>query len=576
MKRIALVVVALAARAHADPPKAAKVEAPAAVRAMEDELARTMDKLELPGVGKPYYVSYEMWDARTAHASASLGALTSSDAGPRRSVDIDVRLGSYDLDNSNFGTAFEDRHSIGIGFDDDYDAVRRYLWLATDAAYKAESEKLEQKTAILKQEEKDPDATESFSKEKPATTWDVIELATPDKARLEKLAKKLSAVFAKNPDVHRAAVTAEESVANRYFVSSEGAHAATPYREVRVVVFVSTQADDGMPLHDGISFTAPTFDKLPSEAEMLAQADALSKQMSAFRKAPVLDDYDGPVLFRGVAAAQAIRDLVAEDFSGTPPTKGQRAGGLKLNDSALVGKIGQRILPAGISVVDDPTIAALGAIPLTGHYAFDEEGIAPQRVSLVENGIFKRFLMSRIPRKGFEHSTGHGRSTRVSNVRAHPANLIVSSSKGISDRELVKRALATAKEQDLPYVIAVDRLSSFDDTESLTASMLSGGGASITRPAIIKQIYPDGHEVLVRGARFAGVQLQVLKDVVAVGTTPSAFHYVGSGLGKVFDSFNQSGDGIAITIVSPSLLFRDLDLKKPHGAQKKAPIAPHP
>lgn len=571
MKRITILVVAgVAVTASADP-----VPEPAALRAMNDELARSMAKLELPDVGKPYYLSYELWDTRFARAGASLGSLTYSDAGPRRSIDIDLRLGSYDLDNSNFGSPFEDRSSVTLDLDDNYDAIRRDLWLATDGAYKAASEKLEQKQAILKQEEKDPDATTAFSKDKPAAVHEVMALETPDKIRLEQLSRKLSGVFAKNRDVYRGSVSCEEIVSNRYFVSSEGAHESTPYREVRITVLASTQAEDGMALHDSVEIVAPTFDKLPSEKDMIARVEALSQELSAFRKAPVIEDYDGPVLLRGVAAAQAVRELIAEDFAGTPAPKGSRAGMPATGESALVGKVGQRIFPVGVSVVDDPTITSVGALPVTGHYAFDEEGIAPQRVAVVENGVFKRFLMSRTPRKGFEHSTGHGRSTRVAPVRAHPTNLVLSSAKPLSEKELVRRALAAAKEQELPYVLVVDRLASFDASDA-TASLLRNDAGMLSSPAVIKRVYPDGREQLVRGAHFATVPLQALKDLLAIGTTPTAYNYVGSGLGRRFDMLYQGTDGIAISIVAPSLLFRDLDLKAPHGAQRKPPIAPHP
>lgn len=262
---------------------------------------------------------------------------------------------------------------------------------------------------------------------------------------------------ARAPDAYRGTVRVREVRGNRYFVSSEGGSAAAAFGEARVIVSCATQADDGMPLHDSILFVAPSFDQLPREADMVAQVEALSKQLSALRKAPIVDDYAGPVVVRGTAAGRVMRALLAEGLTGTPAPKGSRPGARAAVDSELAGKVGQRILPTGVSVVDDPTLARSAGQPLTGHFAFDEDGIAARRVSLVEDGVFKRFVMSRTPRKGFEHSTGHGRSSPFSPVRAHPANLIVSTSRGVSDRELVRRALAAAKQQRLPYILAVDR-----------------------------------------------------------------------------------------------------------------------
>jgi hypothetical protein len=548
---------------------------PTAVRAMKDELARSMEKLELPGMGKPYFLSYELEDGRSAHVTASFGAITSSDALPERVVHIDVRVGDYALDSSNFGDAMQRRTSMSLPVDDDYDAIRRELWLATDRAYKAAGEELERKQAVIKEEAKDPDQASSFSKDTPVKALEAAAVVEPDLPRLEALAKKLSAVFRTNPDAYRGTVTIYEQHSNRYFVSSEGAHASEPELEVRIVASCATQADDGMSLHDTVSFSAATFDQLPAEKDMVARVEELSREISALRKAPIVDDYGGPVLFRGDAAAQVMRALLAENFSGTPAPKGDRPGMRGMGESELVGKVDQRILPPGVTIVDDPTIDKLAGQVLTGHYHFDDEGIAAQRVSLVENGVFKRFLMSRAPRKGFEHSTGHGRATPVSPARAHPTNLIVTSSKGVSDRDIVRRATAAAKEQDVPYAIVVERLASLDQ-DDFDPSMFSGDGSIVGKPAIMRRVYADGREELVRGGMFGPIPLRALKDLIAVGSTGHTYHYVSPGLGRRFDALVDAPFGIDVTIVSPPLLFRDLDVKKPHGAQKKPPVAPRP
>lgn len=574
--RLAAIVLCTCAVAASDrPARAGGPPPPQAVRAMTDELARAISKLELPGIGKPYYLSYQLWDMRTANAAASFGALTSSIATPQRLVDIDLRIGDYALDSSNFTDGFERRQTVSLGAEDDYDAARHELWLATDRAYKAAGEALDRKQAVIKEEAKNPDEAPSFSKDTPVKLAEVAPLATPELARLEALAGKLSAGFRGNPDAYRGSVRVHEVRGNRYFVSSEGASAAAAFGEVRVTVTCATQADDGMPLHDSIVFVAPTLDQLPREADMLAQIDALSKQLSALRKAPIADDYAGPVVFRGTAAGRVVRALLAEDLAGTPAPKGSRPGMRMVGESELVGKVGQRILPAGVSVADDPTLARLAGQPLTGHFAFDEEGIAARRVSLVEDGVFKRFLMSRTPRKGFEHSTGHGRSTQLSPVRAHPANLILSSSHGVSDRELLRRALAAAKQQGLPYVLVVDRITT-PEPGDIDPAMMSDPSGAIGKPSLVKRVYPDGREELVRGAVLAAVPLRALKDLLDIGNAGVPYHYLSSGAGRPFDALFDPPTGVEISIVSPSLVFRDLDIKKPRGAQRKPPIAPRP
>jgi hypothetical protein len=551
MKRAALVVL-LVARAQAAP-----FEDTPTVRAMKDELARAMAKLELPGSPKPYYLAYTLFDKQQASVTASFGAIVASHAMPQRHVEIDLRVGDTTFDNSNVAGGDRSR-AVTLPLEDDYDAVRHELWLATDRQYKHALETLERKRAVAKAETKGPDDADAFSKESPSHVVDDHALSAIDKARLEVLAKKLSAVFRANSDAYEGRVDISAVALRSALVSSEGTASLQSTAQVRIDVNCATQADDGMTIHDSLAFFAETVDQLPPEAELVAQVEKLSRELSAARSAPIVDDYAGPLVFEDVAAGQLLRVLLAESFSGTPAPKGDRPGTRAGGESELVGKIGQRILPAGTTVIDDPTLKKLGKVALAGATQFDEEGMPTQKVSLVENGTFKRFLMSRIPRKGFEHSNGHALSTPYSGLRAHPMNLIVSSQKAVANGELRKRALAAAKEQGLKYILVVDKLDFRASHEDLPAD------STLPRPEIMRRVYLDGHEELVRGAGIGALPLHSLKDVVAMGATPTVYNYAGGG------------GGYEVAIVAPPLLFRDVDVKKPTNAQRKPPLVPRP
>ena len=350
--------------------------------------------------------------------------------------------------------------------------------------------------------------------------------------------------------------------------------AVQPVSYVKIHVDCTTQAPDGMPLHGAINFWAPTVAQLPAEADMIAATDKLSKELSDRRKAPIVDDYGGPILFTGIAADQVVRAMLAENLGGTPAPKTDRPGAREsFGETQLAGKVGVRILPLGMSVVDDPTVKTIGKTPVIAIGKFDEEGVATQKVSLVENGTFKRFLMSREPRKGFDHSNGHGYTTSSSGARAHPTNLLVSSSKAVADAEVKKRAIAAAKDEGLAYVLVVERFdegASEDDLDRIDPSM------TLPRPAVMKKLYLDGKEELVRGGSIGAVTLRSLRDILAVGTTPVLYPYFGTGLPGVFDMMRDGTGGNIGSIAAPALLFRDADVKKPIGAQKAAPIAPRP
>ena len=545
MKRLLAMTLAcaagLAVRADAGP---APGDEPV-IRALKDELARSMAKLEMRGFGKPYYLAYSLLDGEAASAHASFGALTASGLTPVRVVTIDLRVGDYAFDNGNFADAH--RTTIALPRDDDYDDVRRAVWLGTDDAYKQAVEQLDRKKAVAKQEAKSGDVVASFSAEPLAHAPDAAPPAgSLELAPLEQLVTKLSGALRGNPDIYDAAVTATAVRATQTFLSSEGGFAARPYRIVQIDVAAHTQAADGMPLGDALGWLVPTLDQLPREADMVARVEALSRELTQLRAAPILEDYAGPVLFDGVAAGQIMRVLLATNLGGTPAPKGDRPGSRESGESELFGKLGQRVLPAGVTVIDDPGLESAstrdGKIALVGAYKIDDEGVAAQRVSLIENGKLVRFLMSRTPRPGFAHSNGHGRASLDVAVRAMPSNLVVSAAAGLGDPDIRRRAIAVAKDQGLPYVMVVDRLVGFT-------------------PAVVERVYLDGHSELVRGASLGAMPTRELRDIIAVGARPTAYQYMSS---------------VPVAILAPPLLFRDLDLKKPTTPQPKPPSVTRP
>jgi TldD protein len=575
MKRWILALLAIAPASHAGP-----FEDVPTLRAMKDELARSVDKLELRGYGKPYYLSYQMWDLRRAYVTAQLGALVSTTAYPRRTLDIDLRIGDRMFDNANVAEPNRER-SISLPIDDDYDAVRRDLWMATDRMYKTAVETFERKRAVAKAETKADADPGAFSQEPASHIIDNRTMPAIDRARLEALAKKLSGVFRTNHDIHTGTASFSVFEGKHYFVSSEGSASMQAGAALRLEVSCTAQADDGMPVRDAREWIVESLDQLPPEATLVAEVEKLSREVSALRTAPVVDDYAGPVLFTGVASGQVLRALIAESFAGTPAPRSGRPGGPAFGESELVGKVGERILPAGVSVIDDPTVTRVGKAVVVGGNHFDEEGMPTQKVSLVENGVFKRFLMSRIPRKGFEHTNGHAASGPFSSVRAHPANLILSSSAGVSDAEMRRRAIAAAAADNHGYVLVVERLDTGrhggeDFFDPMSFMMGGGGDDGLPQPTVLRRVHRDGREELVRGARFGAVPLRSLKSVLAVGATPVVYSYLGSGMPSRFAMFTGGDGGYYVSIVAPALLFSDLDIKKPTGAHPSAPIAPRP
>jgi hypothetical protein len=81
-------------------------------KAMHDELNRSMKQLQLENLEKPYFISYRVVDSDGTKVSASFGALDSSSQGRSRTFHVEVRVGSYKLDNTNFASMSFDMGSM--------------------------------------------------------------------------------------------------------------------------------------------------------------------------------------------------------------------------------------------------------------------------------------------------------------------------------------------------------------------------------------------------------------------------------------------------------------------------------
>src|SRR5467141_4530820 len=186
-------------------------------------------------------------------------------------------------------------------------------------------------------------------------------------------------------------------------VSSEGSAIVSPSASVRLIMEAQTRAEDGMDLLRVETFQAPAASGLPSEAELSKKIEKMATDLIALRKATVAEPYDGPAMLSGRAAAVFFHEVL-----------GQRLEGHRQRDEdegqTFTKKIDQEVLPKFLSVADDPTIRELAGVKLAGSYDYDNEGSPAQRVEVIQNGILKNFLMSRMPIKNFGVSNGHGRT----------------------------------------------------------------------------------------------------------------------------------------------------------------------
>jgi TldD protein len=526
------------------------------VELMAGELARSL--AELAHHGDPaLFASYEVTDGRRISVSASLGAITSSSDYRHRWLDVDVRVGTNQLDNTH-RTRGERGHpntlSAQLPLDDDAYAIRSILWLETDDAYKRSAEQLSKVQANTKLRVKEEDDSDDFSRETASQFFEPPAEVMLDRPAWEARLRVLSLPFRDHPEILSSSVTLTADANTRYFTSSEATRYQLPQTHLRVTVQASTTADDGMELHRYESFDVAATGRLPTDDQIRARVELVIKDLLALRAAPVADPYTGPAILDGKAASVFFHEVF-----------GHRIEGHRQKDEAegqtFAKKIGQRIAPAFITVYDDPTIAVLDGVELNGFYRYDDEGVPAQRASLIDRGVLSTFLLGRSPTRGIVHSNGHGRRQEGFSVVARQGNLVVAPAHTVPRAVLEERLLAEVKRQGKPY--------------GLVFSELDGGHTGTSRfsaqafkllPIMVYRIYPDGRRELVRGADLEGTPLTALGDIAAAGDDVETFNgYCGAESGFV-----------PVSSSSPSLLIGHVEVTKKAKGHDKPPILPAP
>jgi predicted Zn-dependent protease len=559
------------------------------IAAMKDEMARSMTSLKIESMEKPYYMEYSLVDHWQLEIEGSFGSLTTSAETRQRMLKVGIRVGSHQLDN----TGFVDRSGMfrsmmgGSGstvIDDDYNALRRDLWLTTDSTYKQALEQLAGKNAYLKnqaQTEEIPD----FSKEKSVQKLLPRKTLKIDREKWEKTVKKLSSVFRDFPALHESHVEMRVILNHRYFVNSEGTVVRRPETLVSLAAHAATQAPDGMKLKHYVPFYALTVEELPGEKQLTAGIKKMAEELTALASAPVLENYIGPVL---QASGELFAQVLVPHLSGQRPPLSDMPGQTG-NSSKLANRLNRKVLPRELSIIDDPTRNAFEKQPLIGSYAVDDEGVAARPVTLVEKGVLKTLLMSRRPRKEISHSNGHARAGLRGNAGVQIGNLVITANEGKTYRELKEELLQLCRDQQMPCGLMVKTF----DNPGITGMERSAfsiflrssrSGTPITSPVIMVRVYvEDGREELVRGISLSGLEVDDLKDIAAVGKDSCVLHRMLSAGGGMMSSVfmllsgrGGGGMGVPASIVAPSVLFEEIELKKKEEKSKKPPLLIHP
>jgi predicted Zn-dependent protease len=504
----------------------------------------------------PYFLSYSVSDASAVTIRAQYGAIVGSSANHVRVADIQVRLGDPKLDNTHGDHRGSAVNSLELPLVDDREALARSLWLATNTGYgNAVDNYLRVKTEAqvrAKEEDTSPD----FSSEPPQVA--IAKPAPPvaiDRAAWEQRVRALSKIFREYPDVYQNLVLLSVQNETDYFASSEGSGVVTPHLQARLVVLAVTRAEDGMDLFRDQTFEAETIDGLPPQAELESAVRSLGTSLEALRKAPVTEPFDGPAILSGRASAVFFHEVLGHRLEGQRQ-RGDEEG------QTFTKEIGKDILPSFLSVADDPTRTTFGKTWLSGSYTYDDEGQKAQRVELIQDGVLKTFLMSRLPIASFSESNGHGRAQTGRMPTGRQGNLIVTSSKSIPDSELRKQLIDEAKEQGKPYGLYFEDISS-----GFAVTTRSSPQAFQVIPLVVYRVYVDGRpDELVRGVSIVGTPLAAMKRILATGDKPEVFNG---------ECGAESGT-VPVSAVAPAMLVSEIETQRQPQGIERPPILPIP
>jgi TldD protein len=571
------------------------------LRAMRDEMARSKTRLELkiPGTNqpvRPYYVEYRLLDLDVREVVAQFGTLLNSTRTRNRFMDVEARVGSYKLDSSNFIGDEGFRGFIGstgsVGIDRDYDSLRQDLWIATDQAFKEAVETYSRKQAYLSSLARQSEI-DDFSKAEPVRVIDP--LVTPDwtNRNWDQEAREASATLRAFPEIYESRVTYYLVYATEYLMTSEGTEIRTNRMFAAVEAGMNTLAQDGMPLNHLYSAYVPKPADLPNVDAVRKGLNVAGSELMALRASRPAEDYTGPVLFEARAAAPLLAQILGPAMNGSrPPISFQPIVEQMLGNlggkSDWTGRIGARVLPASVSIVDDPSAKDFHGTPLIGSYAVDDEGVRAQKVTVVENGAVKKLLMSRRPGNDSDQSNGHGRSGFLTDAKPTMSNLFFTATDAVSPAELKKKFLDECKAEKLAYCVIVRELDNpslsllhQEDFSELLASYGGGAGNGDRLPLLVYKVYPeDGREEVMRGARIIGVNSRSLRNLAGIGNDNFVYNYMQSQIagfsGTALGAFGSAQGGLPASVVAPSLLFEELEVRGARGEPKRLPLLPAP
>ncbi len=527
------------------------------MKVLADELGRNFSYLQEHGDPAPYFMGYEVTENDADIIIAGDGSLDQKTHSHNRYLDVTIRVGSREFDNYHLENGNRPRFTVAtpIALEDNPAAIRRTVWLATDRVYRTVSQRYIRIAADEKLHNQAGDSSDDFSKEQAQVYAAEPPQIKFDADKWSERLRKLSVEFKKYPGALNSSVQMEVRTDNRILVTTEGTRVQHGRPFTRLIIYARGKASDGMDLQTFESFETDDPAKMPSDAEILKAVEKAGKDLTGLLNAPLAEPYVGPAILSGKAAGVLFHEIFGHRIEGHRQ-KDESEG------QTFTKAVNTAILPEFLSVYSDPTEKMFGDITLNGYYQYDDEGVRARKVTVVENGILRTFLMSRSPIDGFPNSNGHGRKSPGNEIVSRQSNLIVKSSHEVSDAKLREMLIDEVKKQDKPYGLFFEEV-----TGGYTTTRRQGLQAFTVIPLVVYRVYPDGRpDEMVRGVDIVGTPLASFAKIVATSD-----HY------EVFNGICGAESGnVPVSAISPALLVSEIEVQRKERSQDRPPYLSRP
>jgi predicted Zn-dependent protease len=527
------------------------------IKVLSDELERNFSYLKQNSAPAPYFMGYEVSENDTDVISASEGSIDAQNHSHTRYLDVTIRVGSPAFDNYHLTRGQRPRFggATSIALSDDADSIRRTVWLATDKVYRATSQaylKLQDdeklRTAAL-------DSSDDFSKEEAQVYAKAPAPVKFDSDAWAQRLKRLSGEFSKYPGALNSTVQMEVRQLTQTLVTTEGTRLLHGRPFTRIIIYARGKASDGMDLQTFESFEGDEPGKMPTDAQILEAVRKAGANLTQLLDAPLSDPYVGPAILSGRASGVLFHEIFGHRIEGHRQ-KDESEG------QTFTKSVDKPILPSFLSVVFDPTRKTFGDVTLNGYYEYDDEGVKARKVTLVDEGVLKTFLMSRSPVDGFPNSNGHGRRSPGNEIVSRQSNLIVESSKAMSDAELRAQLIEEVKRQNKPYGLYFDQV-----TGGYTTTGRQGLQAFTVMPLVVYRVFADGRpDQMIRGVDIVGTPLASFGKITATSDKSEVFNGICGA---------ESGN-VPVSAISPALLVSEIEVQRKERSQDRPPFLPRP